>query len=299
MSRESSISRSLWWLADASSNMLDSNEREAVHGDLAESLETGGQALRHVLGLVIRRQIAFWRGWQPWVCLFSLVVPLGTLLSLVCRSMADGSAVYIWLYANNWDWAFVHNAAFLRNLFSSLTDIFLSYLELACWAWNSGFLLASLSRRTIWFSGAVFCLVLLFVQLLGGPQFLRHSFVLLRTRDTPGHAVVFALGFYRVLFPLITHAALVLVPSVWGMRQGLRLGTLPRSVRTSLWICALVAVAALLTQNLAWWMLRVWQVFPLRYPRLPSLMPYSVLGPTMYLLATTRSRHSQRREAVS
>jgi hypothetical protein len=145
MSRESTVSRSLWWLADASSRMLDSNEREAVHGDLAESLETGGQALRNVLGLVIRRQLAVWRGWQPWVSL----------------------------------------------------------------------------------------------------------------------------------------------------------GTLPRNVWRSLWICALVAVAALLTQNLSWWMLRVWQVFPLRYPRLPSLMPYSVLGPTMYVLATTRCRRSQRREAVS
>jgi hypothetical protein len=299
MSRESRVRRSLWWLADASSKMLDSNEREAVRGDLAESLETGGQALRHVLGLVIRRQLALWTGWQPWVSLLGLVVPLGTLLSLVSRSMADGSAVYVWLYANNWDSSFVHNAAFLNNLSSSLTAMFLSYLELACLAWNSGFLLASLSRRTSWFSGAVFCLVLLFVQLLGAPQFLRHSFVLLRTRDMPGHAVVFALGFYRVLFPLILYAALVLVPSVWGMRHGLRLGTLPRGVRMGLLICGLVAIAALLTQNLSWWMLRVSQVFPLRYPRLPSLMPYSVLGPTLYVLATIRCRRSHRREAVS
>jgi hypothetical protein len=112
--------------------------------------------------------------------------------------------------------------------FSFLTDIFV----LPCSGLlgvGLGLLLASLSRRTIWFNVAVFFLVLLFVQLQGGQQFLRHSFVLLRARDMPGRAVVFGVGFYRVLFQFIIHAALVLVPSVWGMRQSLRWGALPNA----------------------------------------------------------------------
>jgi hypothetical protein len=41
-----------------------------------------------------------------------LVVPLGILLSLVSRSTADGRAVYIWMYSNNWDWEFVRTLRF-------------------------------------------------------------------------------------------------------------------------------------------------------------------------------------------
>jgi len=56
--------------------MLESGEREAVRGDLAESGETGSQALRHVVGLVIRRQLSIWTDWRPWLTLVGLVVPL-------------------------------------------------------------------------------------------------------------------------------------------------------------------------------------------------------------------------------
>ena len=58
MSGEPAINRLLWWLVNSSAKMLESCEREAVRGDLAESGETGGQALRHVVGLVIRRQVS-------------------------------------------------------------------------------------------------------------------------------------------------------------------------------------------------------------------------------------------------
>ena len=40
------MTRTCWSLVDTLSGMLDPDEREAVRGDLAESGETGGQALR-------------------------------------------------------------------------------------------------------------------------------------------------------------------------------------------------------------------------------------------------------------
>ena len=69
MSGEPAINRSLWWLGNSSAQMLESGEREAVRGDLAESGETGGQALRHVVGLVIRRQVSIWNGLATWLAL--------------------------------------------------------------------------------------------------------------------------------------------------------------------------------------------------------------------------------------
>ena len=75
-----------------------------MRGDLTEADETGGQALRHVLGLVARRQASLWSGWRPWLSLLGVVGPLGMLLNLVARGEAHNSAIYIWMYVNNWDW---------------------------------------------------------------------------------------------------------------------------------------------------------------------------------------------------
>jgi Tat protein translocase TatC len=54
------MTRIYWWLAKGVSRILEANERDAVLGDLAESHESGGQALRDLLGLVVRRQAALW-----------------------------------------------------------------------------------------------------------------------------------------------------------------------------------------------------------------------------------------------
>lgn len=50
--------RICWWLVDRVSRILESSERDSVLGDLAEAEKTGGQALRDLLGLVVRRQAA-------------------------------------------------------------------------------------------------------------------------------------------------------------------------------------------------------------------------------------------------
>src|SRR5450755_1012275 len=92
---DSMMTRICWRMVDISSRMLEPDEREAVRGDLAESGATGNQALRDVLGLVIRRQATLWTDWRPWLTLVGLVLPLGMLLSIVSKSTADGTAVYI------------------------------------------------------------------------------------------------------------------------------------------------------------------------------------------------------------
>ncbi len=92
----------LWWrLADFVSQALDADEREAVRGDLCESGRDGASALLDVLGLVARRQAALWLEWRPWAALFGVVIPLGMLLSLVCRFWSEAAAIDAFVYLHN------------------------------------------------------------------------------------------------------------------------------------------------------------------------------------------------------
>lgn len=203
-----------WWLVDVVSRMLGPGEREAVRGDIVESGETAAQALRDLLGLIVRRQAALWKDWRLWLALVGLVAPLGVLLSQVSRRTADGSAIPIWMYANNWTWAYLTNAGARHDLVHYLAGILLTYLTLIGASFAGGFALGLLSPRTIPINKAVFCFVLLVEELLGAPQY-----------HHPWHAAVFSLTFYDVMFPLIVLTVLVLLPSFWGMHQGGRHAT--------------------------------------------------------------------------
>jgi len=200
------MKRVCWWLVDVACRMLDRSEREAVRGDLAESGESGGQALLGVFGLVARRQAALLSDWRCWLALAVFVVPLGMLLSFFATRTADWSAVYIWLYANNWTWSYVTNAGNRLCLLNQSASIFDQYLLLSCGAWMGGFMLGRLSRRFIWINAFAFCLVLVIPQLS-----VTHV-------HGPLHKAVFSLTFYNVFFPLLLLMVLVLIPSIWGLR---------------------------------------------------------------------------------
>ncbi len=232
------MTRICWWLADILCRVLEPSEREAVRGDLAESGETGSQALRDVLGLVVRRQAAPWTDWRPWLTLMALVVPFGMLLCFVSRRIADRSAIYVWLYVNNWDWVLLGNAAFRHDLARYFAIVFIGYLTLFCWSWTSGFVFGSVSRRGIPVQGVLFGLLLFFGELPGGAP-----------RYFGANTAVFELTFYRVMFPPIVQAVLVFVPSLWGMRQGMRVTSLRPVPRTIIWTAAIAALAAAGIQN--------------------------------------------------
>jgi hypothetical protein len=293
MSQNPATKRVIWRVVDIVSAMLSPAEREVVRGDFIESEEAGSRALLGVVGLIFRRQTASWSDWRPWLALAGLVIPLGTLLSLVSRRTADGSAIFIWFYANNWDWHLLGNAGFWYGFAEGVPGVLLSYLALVCWSWTSGFLLGSLSRNTLWLNEVLFCLMLLLAAPLGAPQLFGQALMVPRARSFYPNHVVFALGFYRVLFPVILQAVLVFLPFLWGIRRSLRLDKLPLAFNAILWTAAFATLATLVTQNLIWWQLRVWTVFPLRYPRLPSLLPFAIVGPTAYLIATAIWRRRQ------
>jgi hypothetical protein len=223
-------------LAISASRMLNAADRDAVLGDLAEARERGGVALRSVLGVVARRQAERWNDWAPWLALMALAAPLGVLLSLSSRRIADHSALYLWLYVNNWNSMFVENFTFRRDLFDTLAGFALTYLIAICLAWTGGFAVGCLSRGATVVNGAIFCVASLAVEL-----------PLAQYSGGGANAAVFESTFYRVVFPWIVLIALALVPALLGMRQGVRAPDAPARWARSYTVanCAALAVSLL------------------------------------------------------
>jgi hypothetical protein len=231
------MNRVCWWCVDLLSGTLAPEEGEAVRGDLAEAGETGRHALGDLLGLVVRRQATLWNGWRPWLGLVGLVIPLGLLLGLSLRRAAFETAIYAWFYVNNWTANYL-DVGFRGDLFGYVAGFCVSYLALASWAWTSGFMLRSLSRRATGINGLFFFL-LLFGMLLRAP----------RDPHSP-NAVVFSLAFYNSILPLILLAVLVCIPAFKGMHFGMRMAKLPLSLQRIVRICAITTTAALVAQSL-------------------------------------------------
>lgn len=239
--------RICWWLVDMASRVLQPDERDAVLGDFAESGESGGEALCGLLGLIVRRQAALWKDWRPWLALVGLIVPLAWLLSVASRLAAGLSAVYVWSYVNNWDWALLTYGSFWYVLRDSATAVFAGYAKLVCWSWSAGFLLGFVSRRIMPVNVVLFMLA----QVLGVSRYLTGWFQSAAPRPLPAdpNGPVFALAFYREVWPVIVLAVLVVVPAVWAMRRGAGLSGLPRLARVGFLAAASVTVIAMAIQE--------------------------------------------------
>jgi hypothetical protein len=130
-------------LIEVAAQLLGPCEREAVLGDLEEAGENSWRGLLGVLGLVIRRETALWNRWQPWVAAFALALPFSFVLMGFSLSVG-------WSYQN-----------FIRlgvGFWPLISRLFL----LVAWSWTGGFVVGSLSRRTLWASIAATCSPCLF-----------------------------------------------------------------------------------------------------------------------------------------
>jgi hypothetical protein len=204
-----------WAWVEAASNMLERDEREAVLGDLIEAGEGAWQAMLAVLGLLLRHEVEVWKSWRPWVAAFGLSVPCSFLLmgaSLsVSRAIQDSFASSHGLIGqpSGWPWLFAIVQALL----------------LVGWSWTGGFVVGSVSRRTLWVS-IVSCL-------------LPCMFCLLRFR-------VESLSPFCLL--------LFLLPAVWGAVNGLRISRLNRASAVVLSVAvSLLAVPTLHIHGEPWW----------------------------------------------
>lgn len=203
--------RGCWWLVEAVSRLLERGERDAVRGDLAESGASSGPALLDVLGLVVRRQAASWLEPWPWLALAGVALPIGILLSHVSRTWADGTAIYAFLYVNNWTSSFLESPGSRRDMVVLATGFLVNGLTLTSWSWTSGFVLGALSRRTVWITASLFCLAVL-AGTVGTDTTARNHF----------NSEVFSVRFYGVVFPRLLRVTFVLLPAVWGMQWSRR-----------------------------------------------------------------------------
>jgi hypothetical protein len=282
-SKGAAVTQASIWLVNLSSRLLAIDDREAVLGDIVESGETGPQALIDVFGLVIRRQAALYWHLSTWLVLGGFVAPFGFLLSLVSKRTSDLSAIYFWMYTNNWDWKLLSYPGFWVEITDWTPHILLSYLALSCWSWTVGFLVASLSRRAFLLNGAHLSVALLLGTLLGAPQTLGHVLILGSGRAFYGNAPVFAVAFYRVALPKIIQFCFVIAPALYGMTQGSRRSGTSRTFRLFLASALTLAIAQLGVQNLV------------RFQQMLSthalLLCFAATGPLMYFLERTVRGH--------
>ena len=296
LSEAPAMTRLCWWLVDSLSETLEPDERHAVRGDLAECGATGSRALRDVFGLVVRRQVELWRAWRPWLIVIAGIFPFAMLLSLASRLRAYQSAVYLWMYLNNWHWGLLGNRGFWHVLPDSAATVFVAQLTLACCSWSAGFVLGAISRRMMRVSAVLFCFALLLSQLLGAPLYLAYYSDYIHrvlpfprvSHDWSHPDPVSALMFYRVILPLLVQVVVVALPALWGMHRGSESERLPPLPRALLWFAAILTVAVMLLQapglGLLLWGLFAqpsgWKGWPVR---LPGIVVY---WPIVYLVAS-------------
>jgi hypothetical protein len=197
-------------LVQVASQLLEPREREAVLGDLSESGENAWRGLLGVLGLVIRREALLWRNWRPWLAVFGLSMPASFLLMGFSLSVS---------------WSYQRYAGSGAGLGLLISQVFL----LIAWSWTSGFVVGSLSRRTLWvsilatFSPCLFCLarfrqsslppicLLLFLApaIWGACRGLRMRGIELRS------AMLLAVAITAAMFPFVNTLHVALIWPAW------------------------------------------------------------------------------------
>jgi hypothetical protein len=135
-----SVARSLIELI---ARALERDEREAVLGDLAEARRGLWQDFLDVLGLVARRQAVLWSSWRPWLAAFGVALPSTMLLMGVSFSI---SCTYRRLAGP------LVCAACSPTAQEDMLLLLCQGLLLLSWSWTVGFVVGTLSRRTLWAS---------------------------------------------------------------------------------------------------------------------------------------------------
>lgn len=231
------MTRNCWWLVSRVSRVLEPDERNAVLGDFAESGVTATRALRDLLGLIIRLQAAFWKDWRPWLALVGLVGIVGLRLSRISLGLSFALDLNLRTY-----WK--HGVRYENGLtvFEEIVVFLSQGLALLAWSWASGFVLGSLSRRTIWVTGTLYFLVLVY------PLPFMLYFIWAHPYRDPSEVPVLLL---MLTLQILVRTLLFLLPSLAGVRQGLRKITLTLP-QTGMLAIATVAVIAMATWTGGW-----------------------------------------------
>jgi hypothetical protein len=203
--------KSGWVFVECVAQVLPRTEREPILGDMIEANESAGQALRGVIGVVVRRQTEVWRSWRPWLAGFGVALPNTFLLMGASLSVALS---YMRLLCPQM------LAQASLNKPSAMVVLLWQALLLLGWSWTGGFVVGSVSKRTVWASTllcyvpCLFCLsrfrmgsmprfsLLLFVlpAIWGAHRALRNSRIRLSS------ALIVALGLTLLIVPTLSRS---------------------------------------------------------------------------------------------
>ena len=216
-----------WPLVEIASRLLQRDEREAVLGDLAEANQGAWRGLLDVLGLFFRQQAALWKDGRPWLAGFGVAVPCTYLLMHVCISVNCTFERLVYhksLWGHQWPTGNEGYPLLLCHI-----------LLLIAWSWTGGFVVGSISRRTLWVSAAlcaascVYCLTVLCIS-------------------SPSRFCIF----------------LFLPPAILGVRHGLRIARIPFAAAVALATCVTALMISAWT-NQALWILNWALIWPVWY----------------------------------
>jgi hypothetical protein len=137
------MNTSVWPLVELSTRLLDPKEREVVLGDLVETDETTWRGLLDVFGLVLRRQAGLWRHLRPWFAGFVVALPSSYLLMIASFSVrcTYQRLVNHRVFVGRWPTGHEGFPLLLCHM-----------LLLLAWSWTAGYVVGSVSRRTLWAS---------------------------------------------------------------------------------------------------------------------------------------------------
>jgi hypothetical protein len=224
-----------WRTVDLVSTLLERDEREAVRGDLAEAGTTAMQGLCDVLGLVIRRQALLWKSWRPWLAAFGIALPGSLLFMGFSLTVSRGYRLIAWIIENH---QFI-DPELLRQtglaVGPAISELLWRTALLTARAWTAGFVVGSMSRRTVWVSAAL--------------SFFACGFCFVRFHDAN------LSRFCLLLF---------LLPASWGAWRGLRTSCIKLS--SAIALAAVVTVLTVSTWTTSgWWILSWAQLWPAWY----------------------------------
>jgi hypothetical protein len=192
-----------------------------------------------------------------------------------------------------WDWSYLEYPGWRRDFFRTVWSAALSGAALSVWSWTCGYMMASVSRRTVWVTAIAFALVV-FLATLGTTTVARI------THDK------FAGHFYGVVLPRLFRTAFVMLPLLWGIHSR-RIGVIRP---TTLFLGAVVVITLTVLkspglENSLVWGRGLWGEAGLDRtfgtsddPRPLWPVALVMLWPTAYILATALPNRPRRFDAA-
>lgn len=298
MPLRSKLTPTMTFLLNCLLGTLDKDEREAVSGDLLEAHESLKASLFQVFGLVVRRQLNYWAGWQPWLVFIAVGVPLAVVLSQTAREFAGWASVYSWILVNNTDATLLTNPGFWHGALECIWAVGKFALVLFCCSWACGRLIAQLSRNNRLSMGILLLVTSSLTNMIGIPFHARAFLVHSNDKYFP-NGPVFALAFYRVWFPVILCAITVLLPLLLGFLSIKTSGRESKMLSILLSCSTVFVIVGLIGQP--WLLMEIWSwhIIPVRWVHFPYLLPFASIMPACYLVLGLCKRWFASNSAIS